>query len=138
MSTGTMIFTQQAVPGKRGLQSGKKYCSLLLSGQGNRKNTRVPWSTGPGRTGFSVPEKTDLNVISYLNHNNHRFDIERSQGTSGARQVNPLSSPKIPDFDPQRGYPFGDGGNGHYRGYGGLNPIFCLKNSIFRGNCCNV
>jgi len=42
MSTGTMIFTQQAVPDKRGLQSGKKYFSLFASRQGNRKNTRVP------------------------------------------------------------------------------------------------
>jgi hypothetical protein len=28
MSTGKLIFTQPAIPGKRGLQSGKKDCSL--------------------------------------------------------------------------------------------------------------
>jgi len=42
MSTGTMIFMQNALPGKRGQQSGKKYCSFLPSRQGNRRKTRVP------------------------------------------------------------------------------------------------
>jgi hypothetical protein len=58
MSTGKVIFTQPAVPGKRGLESGKKDCSLLQSWQGNSRKTGVQESTGPGRTGFFVPLKS--------------------------------------------------------------------------------
>ena len=58
MSTGNLIFTQPAVPVKRGLQSGEKDCSLLQYRQGNRGKTRVQESTGAGRTpGFSVNVK---------------------------------------------------------------------------------
>jgi hypothetical protein len=40
MSTGNLIFTQPAIAGKRGLQSGKKDCSLLQSCAGEQKENQ--------------------------------------------------------------------------------------------------